>query len=370
MENNSIPHTTRPLLSISDLDIGYLKKSKTKVVAQNLNATMKPGMLICLLGSNGTGKSTLMRTISSFIPRLKGSITIGDKETRGMTEKEMARMLSVVLTDRIVVPNATVEELVGYGRSPYTGMLGRMNSNDYAVVEDAIQKCGMSHKKYQLASTLSDGERQKAFIAKALAQDTPIILLDEPTAFLDLPARVEVFQLLRHIASTEGKSILLSTHDLELALQMADQLWLLFQSGPLVSGSPEDLLLNNTFQQLFSHRGIEFDNKTGLFNIRHEERDTIQVKGHGFRYVLLRRAFARCGIKLEKYSDANIWIDIPADNEPLKLIVDNQKVTENISIEQFVLTTEHIIAKHHSNKTKVEPQKNIINHEHNNQNRR
>jgi iron complex transport system ATP-binding protein len=340
-------HTDRkPLLTISNLNIGYGKKSKMKTVAQNLEASMGGGKLICLLGSNGTGKSTLMRTISGFIPRLSGSIFIGGKETSGMTEKEMSKMLSVVLTDRIIVPNATVEELVGYGRSPYTGMLGRLKSHDDEVVDNAIEKCGISHKKYQTVSTLSDGERQKAFIAKALAQDTPIILLDEPTAFLDLPARVEVFQLLRHIASTEGKSILLSTHDLDLALQMADQLWLLFPSGPLVCGSPEDLLLDNTFQRLFSHRGIEFDNKTGLFTIRHEEQHTIQVKGHGFRYVLLRRAFARCGIKLDKYADDDIWIDI-SEEGAMKLKNREKTVADSTSIEQFVDMTKQYIENHH-----------------------
>lgn len=342
------------LLSINDLTIGYGNKSKTKIVASQLQASMHPGELICLLGSNGTGKSTLMRTICGFIPKVAGQINILHHDMTTLAEKQLSRLLSVVLTDRVVVPNATVSELVGYGRSPHTGMMGILQPNDHAIVEQAMEKCGIAHKKHQLASTLSDGERQKAFIAKALAQDTPIILLDEPTAFLDLPARVEVFQLLRQIASQEGKSILLSTHDLDLALQMADRLWLLFPSGPLMSGSPEDLLYNNAFQRLFSHQGIEFDNKTGLFNIRYNEKSTLPVKGHGFEYVLLRRAFARKGIRLEKHAGQDIYIDLTDPKSPFTLRCQGEPVASSQSIETFVMETIAIVKRYRH------PQKMIV----------
>ncbi len=329
-------HHNSELLSLSNLIIGYGTKHKQKVVASGLEGILKRGELICLLGSNGTGKSTLMRTICGFIPKIGGHIVIDKCDTTNITEKQLAKTLSVVLTDRVVVPNATVTELVGYGRSPYTGLMGILQKNDIAVVEQTIDKCGMSHKKHQLISTLSDGERQRAFIAKALAQDTPLILLDEPTAFLDLQARVEVFQLLRRIASLEGKSILLSTHDLDLALQMADRLWLLFPSGPLMSGSPEDLLYNNTFQQLFIHQGIEFDNKTGLFNICHNETRSLALKGHGFEYVLLRRAFARKGIRLEKYINQDVYIDLTDASAPFILRMAGRPALSCRTIEPFV----------------------------------
>ncbi len=343
--------STSATLTISNLTIGYGSKNRKKTVASGLHASLNRGELICLLGSNGTGKSTLMRTICRFIPMIDGQITIDGRNMMGMNEKQLSRLLSVVLTDRIVVPNATVSELVGYGRSPHTGLMGILQQQDMAMVDQSIEKCGMSHKKHQLVSTLSDGERQKAFIAKALAQDTPIILLDEPTAFLDLPARVEVFQLLRRIASQEGKSILLSTHDLDLALQMADHLWLLFPSGPLMCGSPEDLLYNNAFQKLFSHQGIEFDNKTGLFNIRHDESTTLAVKGHGFEYVLLRRAFARKGIRLEKYINQDIYIDLTQTIAPFTLQVEGQTAIRSLTIEPFVAETIATTTKYQSIKT-------------------
>ncbi|WP_195715299.1 ABC transporter ATP-binding protein [Ancylomarina sp. 16SWW S1-10-2] len=295
------------LLQVKDLAIGY----GSKLVADKLSANIPSGELICLLGSNGTGKSTLIRSICGFQPILSGSVLLNQLEVKNLGTRELSKLIAVVLTDRVVVPNATVEELVGYGRSPYTGMLGRLNVADKIIVQNAISECGIAHKKDSPLSSLSDGERQKAFIAKALAQDTPLIILDEPTAFLDLSARVEIMQLLRNIANSSGKSILMSTHDLDLALQLSDRLWLLQQGGPLLTGSPEDLLLQNAFQSMFKHKGIEFDNKTGLFTVKHSQHSEMAVKGHGFEYVLLRRAFARNGVKtISKKEEDSTWLEV------------------------------------------------------------
>lgn len=301
----------KEILNIKNLSIGYGRGKKAKVVHNALNAQMFAGELVCLLGENGTGKSTLIRTLCGFQPALGGEASLLGKNLLNLPEKELAKMAAVVLTDRVIVPNATVEELVGLGRSPYTGTLGILNSDDKKVIHDSIEKCGILHKKKTCLSNMSDGEKQKAFIAKALAQDTPVIILDEPTAFLDMPARVEIIQLLRQIANTSGKSVLLSTHDLDLALQMADRLWLLAPEKPLLTGSPEDLLLKNEFQSIFEHRGIEFDNRTGLFRVGYDCNTSLAVQGHGFEYVLLRRAFARKGIKTRPKSntDSN-WLEI------------------------------------------------------------
>eukprot|EP01029_Cantina_marsupialis_P023158 TRINITY_DN572_c2_g1_i1.p1 TRINITY_DN572_c2_g1~~TRINITY_DN572_c2_g1_i1.p1 ORF type:complete len:352 (-),score=-15.67 TRINITY_DN572_c2_g1_i1:310-1365(-) len=322
------------LLQIRNLAIGY----GNKVVADRLHADIPKGELICLLGSNGTGKSTMMRTLCGFQPSLDGNVYMNHKPVEQMSERELSLQVAVVLTDRVVVPNATIEELVGYGRSPYTGMLGRLNSNDKQIVARAIQQCGIAHKKDSLLSSLSDGERQKAFIAKALAQDTPLIILDEPTAFLDLPARVEIMQLLRNIANASGKSILMSTHDLDLALQLADRLWLLQMGGPLITGSPEDLLLQNAFQAMFQHKGIVFDNKTGLFQVEHAEHSTLAVKGHGFEYVLLRRALSRKGIKLVKaYGDEEVFVEVKNDCQPIyQLFFDGDCVEKASAVEHIV----------------------------------
>ncbi|PIF02222.1 MAG: iron ABC transporter ATP-binding protein [Draconibacterium sp.] len=333
--------TNRSYINIRDLTIGYSVGTRKKIVASRLNAQIQESSLVCLLGANGAGKSTLVRTLCGFQPFFEGEISIIGKTIGSLSEKEISRLVSVVLTDRIVVPNATVYELVAYGRSPYTGILGRINKNDKKIINKAIEQCGIAHKKNALLSSISDGERQKAFIAKALAQDTPIILLDEPTAFLDLPARVEIIQLLRRISSASGKSVLLSTHDLDLALQMADHLWLLHPNGPLTAGSPEDLLLQNAFQTLFQNKGIEFDTKTGLFRVEYEHFHQLPVKGHGFEYVLLRRAFARTGIKVTGMKEnTDFWIEIEKNGKPkFSLYKKNNCIITTESVEKIVVKT-------------------------------
>ncbi len=329
-------------LNICNLCIGYGRGRQQKIICKNLNAHIKPGELVCLLGENGTGKSTLIRTICRFQPAISGDIVICNRHLNTLTERTLATLTAVVLTDRIIVPNATVEELVGLGRSPFTGMMGRLSPADKKVVNEAIEQCGIAHKKHSLLANLSDGERQKAFIAKALAQDTPLIILDEPTAFLDLPARVEIIQLLRSIANTSNTAILMSTHDLDLAIQMADKLWLISTDGNLKSGSPEDLLLNNAFQSLFNTKGIEFDHKVGLFKVKYNHNRKITVKGDGFGAVLLRRAFARKGFKLTPEQTSNgIAIHIEDKAEPIfkvmqnKTILFSEKTIE--AVVQFVL---------------------------------
>lgn len=322
------------LLQVKKVAIGY----GSKQVADALSADIPSGELICLLGSNGTGKSTLIRSICGFQPILSGSILVNGLEVGKLRETELSKQIAVVLTDRVVVPNATVAELVSYGRSPYTGMLGRLNAADKMIVQNAIKECGIAHKQNSALSSLSDGERQKAFIAKALAQDTPLIILDEPTAFLDLSARVEIMQLLRNIANTSGKSILMSTHDLDLALQLSDRLWLLQQGGPLLAGSPEDLLLQNAFQSMFQHKGIEFDNRTGLFTVKYSQHSEMAVKGHGFEYVLLRRAFARNGVKVisKKEEDAS-WLEICKNGSVhFKYYQNGRCIAQEESIEDLV----------------------------------
>lgn len=328
-------------LYIDGLSIGYKRKKDNLHVCDDLNAQINPGELICLLGENGSGKSTLIRTISGFQPALAGKASLMGKNLFSLKEREMALLAAVVLTDRIEVPNATVEELVSLGRSPFTNMMGKLSAEDKRVVADSIKKCGIQHKTNEQLSNLSDGEKQKVFIAKALAQDTPLIILDEPTAFLDLPARVEIIQLLREIAVSSSKSILMSTHDLDLAIQMADKLWLLPKGGPLITGSPEDLLLNDAFKQLFQQRGVEFDNKTGLFKVKYVHHQELAVKGHGFEYVLLRRAFARKGIKVMPHNkQMNTWLEI--DDSTIKNFNLHQKgecVASEISVERIVAHT-------------------------------
>ncbi len=332
-------------ITINKLTIGYTTGKSSKMVAHQLNATLREGEMTCLLGANGKGKSTLMKTICGFLPALSGSIEINGQATSSLSEKELARQIAIVLTEKLSVPNATVYELVAYGRSPFTGFMGRLSAKDKAIVNAAIEQCGIAHKKHVPLAALSDGERQKATIAKALAQDTGFIILDEPTAFLDLPARVEIMQLLRQLASN-GKSILMSTHDLDLALQMSDRLWLLHHDH-IITGSPEDLLLQNAFQSMFSNKGIEFDNKTGMFKVRYQHQATFAVKGHGFEYVLLRRALLRKGIKPTKMTDDDpMYILIKNEApKPFELWYDNSLIHTSGLVEDICARVVGIINK-------------------------
>ena len=251
-----------PTITLEQLSIGYLQKGNTKVVASQLNAEIRQGELTCLLGANGVGKSTLLRTLATFQPKLEGEVWIDTDGKRlsisSYTDKELSRLIGVVLTEKPDVKNMTVRELVGLGRSPYTGFWGMLSENDLKIVDESIALVGVSELSERLIDTLSDGERQKVMIAKALAQQTPVIFLDEPTAFLDFPSKVEVMQLLRRLARSMQKTIFMSTHDLELALQVADTLWLM-EKGQLNVGTSRQLANAGTLSRFVEREGIKFD---------------------------------------------------------------------------------------------------------------
>jgi len=231
-------------IRIEKLAIGYQGRHSVKTVAEGITDCIHSGELTCLLGENGAGKSTLLRTLSGFLPPVSGEITILGKPLRSYRERELATVIGVVLTERTNLQNMTVEELVGMGRSPYTGFWGRLSDKDRAKVEEALALVGIFALRGRMVQTLSDGERQKVMIAKALAQETPIIFLDEPTAFLDYPSKVEILRLLGRLSRDFGKTIFLSTHDLELALRVADRVWLMSRQGRLQTGSPDRLVID------------------------------------------------------------------------------------------------------------------------------
>ena len=209
------------VISLSQLSVGY---SLSHPVISDINLELRSGQLACLIGENGIGKSTLLKTLTGFLPKLKGSLLLGNRDIESFSQRELARQVSIVLTQKPDVQNLTIEEIIGLGRSPYTGFFGRLRAEDRKVVDDAIATMGIEKLRRRMIQTLSDGERQKVMIAKALAQETPIILLDEPTAFLDFPSKAETFQSLQRMAHERDKLILLSTHDLELAVRFADSL--------------------------------------------------------------------------------------------------------------------------------------------------
>lgn len=269
-------------ITFKNLTIGYRSKHQLRAIASSICASLQADELTCLIGANGVGKSTLLRTLAGFQPALEGEIQLSVKQpassssdvskdysshlsskTSGkslsaFSAQELARIIGVVLTSKPDVAQLTAKEVVGIGRSPYTNFWGTLSSFDHQIVDDAIRQVGIPHLASRYIHELSDGERQKVMIAKALAQQTSIIILDEPTAFLDFPSKIETLQMLRRLAHEQHKSILLSTHDVELALQLSDCLWLM-EENHLSIGTPRELAANGSLSRFINRDGIRFN---------------------------------------------------------------------------------------------------------------
>lgn len=321
-------------IDIQHLSIGYSSKKNIITVAESITSSIFSGELTCLLGANGIGKSTLLRTLSAFQPKLSGSIYIRGKEIKEYSEKEFATLASVVLTEKFDIKNMSTRELIGLGRSPYTGFWGKLNKEDREIVDKAIAMVKIENLAHRMVHTLSDGERQKVMIAKALAQETPIILLDEPTAFLDFPSKVEIMQLLHQLSRKTNKTIFLSTHDLELALQIADKIWLMDKQSGIKTGTPEDLSLDGSLSSFFARKGIIFDQDTGLFRIENESDRQIKLLGHGQKYTMVRKALQRNGILASRQFNTGSYIDI-TDNG-IKICIPEQPDLSISSIEELL----------------------------------
>lgn len=268
-----------PVISAQHLDIGYRTGGEgVKCVHRNLDIALYAGELTCLLGANGAGKSTLLRTLSGSQPSLSGDVWVNGTLLKGMSRHNLSRTIGLVLTDKTAIGGLTVREVVALGRQPHTGFFGRLSAHDKEVVDQSLEACGIADKQSRYMASLSDGERQKVMIAKALAQECPIVLLDEPTAFLDIVSRIEVMSLLHRIAVEHHRAILLSTHDIEQALVLSDRLWLLSRENGLVTGVTEDLILSGGFNNLFPHTEIHFDPLYGSYYPTVQRRKTIVVE--------------------------------------------------------------------------------------------
>lgn len=293
-------------LQISELEVGYLQgKRKPLHVAGPISNSMNNGELHCLLGPNGVGKSTLLRTLAGLQPPIKGQIHILDRDLKEISKKELAKMLSVVLTDRISSGSLSAYELISLGRIPHTGWLGNISQQDRQKIDWAIENTNIIHLVGKSIHELSDGERQKVMIARALAQDTPVILLDEPTAHLDLPNRVDIIRLLRNLARNTGKAIVMSTHELDLALQAADKIWLMTQEDKLYTGVPEDLVLHDIFGDVFTNDGIAFDKQHGIFKVVEPHCSDIGISGDKTGSFWTRRALERQGFTVVDRKDVD-----------------------------------------------------------------
>ncbi len=251
------------MISASGLSIGYRKGKSTKVVQPCLSVHAKNGSLVAILGPNGCGKSTLIRTLGGLLDPLEGTVQVQNRALRSMSLQERAKWMSLVLTDPVQVVYMKVRDMVAMGRHPYTTLTGHLTDYDRKCVSDALEAVGMLPFADRFVQELSDGERQRVMIAKALAQDTPLILLDEPTSHLDLPHRIETILLLRKLTNEWGKTVLLSTHEIDLALRLADSIWLMDPAGGMTVGSPGELMKSGHIQSVFHSDNFGFEAETG-----------------------------------------------------------------------------------------------------------
>ncbi|MBR6141041.1 MAG: ABC transporter ATP-binding protein [Bacteroidaceae bacterium] len=250
------------MIELQHLTVGY----GDKAVLSDISQTLKAGQMVCLLGANGVGKSTILRTLAGFLPPLSGKVLINGRDLPSLSISERSKAVSVVLTERVEVPYMKVTDLVGMGRSPYTGFFGTLDKEDKDIVGEAIEMVGITALAERTIDTLSDGERQKALLAKALAQQTPIILLDEPTAFLDFHAKVSILRLMLRLVHETNKTIFLSTHDVEMAIQLSDALWIV-QDGKIQAGTTESLTKSGTLQRFLQAEGISYDEEERTISI-------------------------------------------------------------------------------------------------------
>lgn len=256
-----------PRIEMKSLKTGYHTSHGPVVIQNDVNASLMPGEFSCLLGSNGAGKTTLLRTLTGFIPPLDGEIFLDGINIIKIKPHLLSRKIGVVLTERPSMPSTTVSQLIALGRSPYTGFWGRMQDNDREIVEKALLLTDTYKIRDRLIDTLSDGERQKVMIAKALAQETDLIFLDEPTAFLDFPSKAEMMRMLKSLAHESGKTIFLSTHDINMALALADNIWLIDREYGVVTGTPRNLADDGSLERFFLRPGLSFDQSGPAFNV-------------------------------------------------------------------------------------------------------
>jgi len=301
-----------PVISLRNLTIGY----ENKTVLQDITLDLAAGQLICFMGPNGAGKSTLIRTICQFLDPLAGTITLEGRPLAQWTRHELAQKLSVVLTDRLNAGQLTGKELVAAGRYPYTGWSGRLTNLDWQAVERAMEKTGTTMLADRPFYKMSDGQRQKIMITRALCQETPLIVLDEPTAHLDLNNRVAIVTLLRDLARRENRAVLMATHELDLALQMADELWLAETGGSVLQGIPEDLVLDGSLDRVFQFKG--YDLKTGSVHPRKSGR-TVSLHGTGYMYLWTKNALERNGYEILAEAERIIHVAGREDEAPWSL---------------------------------------------------
>lgn len=308
----------KPTLSASELTVGYKERKKSvNILFERVKFSIYPGDFVCLLGPNGSGKSTLLRIISGIQKPIDGEILIDGRNIAAYDSRELAKKISIVLTEIFDINNASVYSIVSMGRYPHNNWLGILRREDFEIVDNMLKVTDLLQYKDKNFFELSDGIRQKVMIARALAQDTPLILLDEPTAYLDAPSRIEIMHMLRHLAKQFRKSIIVSSHDLDLALQAADKIMLITKEKNIEIDTPEDLVLNGHFETVFNTKEVKFHPQKGIFKKKAEKKITLKIVGSKTEIFWTERALERIGISIRPDKDAFGLLQIAKQNNEI-----------------------------------------------------
>jgi iron complex transport system ATP-binding protein len=306
------------ILSVDSLSIGYYSGKRKNVLLSGLNASALKGELVAVIGRNGIGKSTMLRTIAGLQPSLGGNICISGRNINEYSRLNLAEKVGFISTEIVKVANMTVYDLVSLGRFPYTNWLGKLDIKDHKIIVDSIDKTGMSELSYRNIMELSDGERQRAMVARVLAQDTEIMIMDEPTAFLDVKNKYEIVFLMHELTQKRGNTIIFSTHDLDIAISQADKIWLT-HNEKLYEGAPEDLMINGSFDHMFDSNVVGFNQSDGSFSFKRKDRGAIFIEGNSTLRQWTEKAIIRSGFSVSE-ERCDIVINILA-GEPYKWLV-------------------------------------------------
>jgi iron complex transport system ATP-binding protein len=322
------------MLAIEALKIGYKTGSREKVVLQDLNSTAHKGELIAIIGKNGAGKSTLLRTITGLQPSLGGKINYDGKHIHDYSRMELAQKVGYISTEIVRASNMSVYDLVALGRFPYTDWTGRINIENHRLIMDAIENAGMMPFCSRYVGELSDGERQRAMIARILAQDTGFMVMDEPTAFLDIGSKYEILHLLHNLSRRAGKTIIFSTHDLHMAISQADKIWLL-TGLKLMEGAPEDLMIQGDFDNIFDSSTVWYNSEHGTFTFRSDERGRIYIEGEGILRHWTEKAVNRAGFAVSEVK-TDPYVIIPAGDCKNWRLIMHESISEFSSIYDLI----------------------------------
>ncbi|MCK5823630.1 MAG: ABC transporter ATP-binding protein [Bacteroidales bacterium] len=302
------------VININHLDVGYsFSKRKNITIHSDINLSSYEGELTVLIGKNGVGKSTLLRTICNLQKALKGNISIFNKDLKQYSINSLAKKISFVSTEAINVGYMKVFDFVALGRFPYTNWLGKLTNEDVELVNEALSLVKMDAFTQKYLNEISDGERQRVMIARTLAQNTDIIILDEPTAFLDMPNKYEIVHLLNHLTKTKNKTIIFSSHDIDIAMSECDKMWLMFDND-ITEGAPEDLILENKFSDIFKNTNLNFNVKTGEFKTIKQTNNNIGLIGEGVNFFWTQKALERLGFNVNYETGYRKNIVVKTDN--------------------------------------------------------